>query len=95
MKKTCANTEIKGNKGTFRKRPTAATSDVINTIRKRIKMVNPPTQRAMANKCGVSLGTVNRVIAKTLKSKLRKKCAWIYGLGWRQRLQQNVLDIYR
>ena len=39
-----------------------------------IGMVNPPTQREMAHKCGVSLGTVNRVIAKYLKAKLGKKC---------------------
>lgn len=39
-----------------------------------ITLVNPPTQREMAAKYGVSLGTVNRVIAKIIKAKLRKKC---------------------
>ena len=39
-----------------------------------IKLVNPPTQREMAAKFGVSLGTENRIIAKILKAKLRKQC---------------------
>ena len=36
--------------------------------------MDPPTLIEMTSKCGVSLGTVNRVIAKILKVKLRKKC---------------------
>ena len=59
---------------TFPNRPTATIDDVIRKIRNIIKMVYPSTQREnTANKCGVSLGTVNTVIVKILKAKLRKK----------------------
>ena len=33
-----------------------------------ITLMNPPTQKEMEAKCGVSPGTVNRVIAKFLKA---------------------------
>jgi len=33
-----------------------------------ITLMNPPTQREMEAKCGMSLGTVNTVIAKFLKA---------------------------
>lgn len=62
-----------GKSGTFNKRPTAATRDVVSKIRKMIAKANPPTQREMASHCGVSLGTVNRIIKKILNAKLRKK----------------------
>ena len=38
-----------------------------------MKRVNLLSQREMANSCGVSLGTVNRIINCLLKAKLRKK----------------------
>ena len=62
-----------GEKRTIPKRCTAATPDVIRKIDRMIKRVNPPSQREMANSCGVSLGTVNRIINCLLKAKLRKK----------------------
>ena len=61
-----------GEKRTIPKRCTAATP-VIRKIDRMIKRVNPPSQREMANSCGVSLGTVNRIIYCLLKTKLRKK----------------------
>ena len=60
--------------GTFQKRRTAATNDVISKIRNMIKSVNPPTQREMASKLGISQATVQRTIAKIIRQKLRKKC---------------------
>ena len=62
-----------GEKRTIPKRCTAATPDVIRKIDRMIKRVNPPSQPEMANSCGVSLGTVNRIINCLLKAKLRKK----------------------
>ena len=62
-----------GEKRTIPKRCTAATPDVIRKIDRMIKRVNPPSQREMANSCGVSLGTINRIINCLLKAKLRKK----------------------
>ena len=62
-----------GEKRTIRKRCTAATPDVIRKIDRMIKRVNPSSQREMASSCGVSLGTVNRIINCLLKAKLRKK----------------------
>ena len=62
-----------GEKRTIPKRCTAATPDVIRKIDRMIKRVNPPSQGEMANSCGVSLGTVNRIINCLLKAKLRKK----------------------
>ena len=63
-----------------------ATSEVINKSSKNDKKnAHPPTEREMANNCGVSQGRITRVIAKTLKLKLKnRKCVWIYGSGWRQ-----------
>ena len=59
-------------KGKIKKRPTATTPDVVRKIENFIKKVNPPTQKEMAAKCGVSVGTVNRIIHSILKAKLRK-----------------------
>ena len=59
-----------GKNETFTKRRTAATVAVAQKICNMTKLVNPPS---MAAKCGLSLGTVNRIIAKIIKAKLRKK----------------------
>ena len=63
-----------GKNETFTKRRTAATVAVVRKIPNMIELVNPPTQKEMAVKCGVSPSTVKRIIAKILKAKLRKKC---------------------
>ena len=48
-----------GKTGIFPKRPTAANVVTVRKIRHMIILVNLPTQREMALKCGVYLGTVN------------------------------------
>ena len=37
-----------------------------------IKRLNPRTQREMASKCGVPLGTVNRIISQYLRKAQKK-----------------------
>ena len=72
------NNECKTEKNeTFTKRRTAAIVAVVRKIHNMIKLVNPPTQREMAAKSEVSLGTVNRIIAKILKAKLWKNAMFI------------------
>ena len=47
--------------------------DVVKKIRTIIFKTNPATQREIANKLGVSQGTVYHVIKHNLKCRLRKK----------------------
>ena len=63
------NIRITGNTGLFPKSSSAANVDVVQNIHNMIKLVNPQTQREMTPKCGVSLGTENRIISKYLKAK--------------------------
>lgn len=58
----------------FKKRPSVSTPTVVRKISSMISRVNPPTQREMALKLKVSVGTVNRVIKQVICAKLRKKC---------------------
>ena len=60
--------------GQFRRRPTKSTDDVVRKVAVFIQRVNPPTQREMAQRLGVSQATINRIIKRVLQSKLRKKC---------------------
>ena len=84
------NNEHKNGKNeTFTKRRTAATLAIVSKIRNIIKLVNPSTQREMAAKFGVSLGTENRIIAKMLKVKLRKKCN-VHRLSEAQVLERRL-----
>ena len=62
-----------GEKLKYKKRFTAATPDVIRKIRHMIDRINPPSQREIAIKCDVSIGTVNRIIKRILNARLRKK----------------------
>ena len=59
-----------GNASDFSMQVTAA---VLRSIRTEIKKINPPTQRELANKFGLSLGTINRAINNVIGAKLRKK----------------------
>lgn len=43
----------------LKKRPMAATSDVVRKVGPMIAKVNPPTQREMASKLGVLKGTIS------------------------------------
>ena len=57
-----------GKTSLFPKRLTAANVDVVGKIHNMIKLVNLPTQREMASKCRISLGTINQIISKYLKA---------------------------
>jgi hypothetical protein len=52
--------------------PTVVNCDVIRKIKKMIDLDNPPTQKVMANKVGISQTTVHRVIKKLNKRIVRK-----------------------
>ena len=47
---------------------------IITKVAAMISRVNPPTQREMAAKLGVSASAICRIIRKVLNAKLRKKC---------------------
>ena len=64
-----------GEKRTIPKRCTAATPGVIRKIDRMKKRANPPSQREMANSCGVSLGTVNRIINCLFEGKAAEKAS--------------------
>lgn len=72
-----------GKKLKFPKACNKATPVVINKIKSMTRRVNPPTQREMAQKLGISVGTVNRVINDVIKAKLRKKSR-VHQLSLRQ-----------
>lgn len=57
-----------------------------------VKLAHPPTQRELAANCGVSLGSVNKIISGFLKAKLRKKCH-VHGLRDTQILKRRARSL--
>ena len=55
-------------------RQNATPRHIITKVAAMISRVNPPTQREMAAKLGVSALTICRIIRKVLNAKLRRKC---------------------
>jgi hypothetical protein len=52
---------------------TSRTTEVVGKVRQLVRGRNPATQRAIANKVGVSVGTVNAIINKNLNLEKRHK----------------------
>ena len=71
---------INTKQGPFRRTPIKSTPAVIRNVSNMIKTVNPQTPREMANKRGVSVGTINIIIKVVLNAKFIKKCK-VYKLN--------------
>lgn len=63
----------KGQKQANPRRPTSRTPDVIRSVKKFVSGSNPATQRSLATKVGISLGTVNTIINRDLQLEKRHK----------------------
>ena len=67
----------------IRRRTSVATPAVIRKVKNMIAKVNPPTQREMASKLGVSRGSVQHIIKNILETRLKKKCK-VHQLNFKQ-----------
>lgn len=69
---------------------------IIRKVAAMISRVNPPTQREMAAKLGVSASTICRIIRQVLNARLRKKCK-VHKLSMAQveKRRQRSLKLYR